>query len=116
LIDGNEIRAEAGDAFGTFWGGWQHRKRKQGRACGLFWAERALPAGVRGPVERAALGQLAASRFSDTGLLSLGDFDLGIRMSCSGFGRRNRLPPQKTGSTMAGSNLKLVKERKRILR
>src|SRR5690349_3651671 len=31
-----------------------------------FWAERALPSGVRGPVDLAALARLAAARFAET--------------------------------------------------
>src|ERR1700682_1484997 len=34
-----------------------------------FWAERALPSGVRGPVEWDALARLAASCFSEVGFL-----------------------------------------------
>jgi hypothetical protein len=37
-----------------------------------FWAERAFPSGVRGPVERSALARLAARRRGETGLRVLG--------------------------------------------
>jgi hypothetical protein len=37
----------------------------------MFWAARALPSGVRGPVEWDALARLAASCFSETGFLGL---------------------------------------------
>src|SRR6266508_3707952 len=61
-----------------------------------FWAERALPSGVRGPVERAALARLAASCLSDTGMrgplalrLSMGADVRGREVLVSGGGGRD---------------------------
>ena len=57
-----------------------------------FWAERVLPSGVMGPVERAALVRLAARRRADGALVDLvGSAVLDIRLrftTAAGGGRR----------------------------
>jgi hypothetical protein len=75
LVGGDEVGAEAGHFIDPF-------HARSGIAGGgeavlrAFCAERALPSGVRGPVERCALARLASSCFSESGFL-----DFGIRNS-----------------------------------
>lgn len=68
LVESDEVVAEIGDVLGD-------SKRTTVNLAAAkpclreFWAARALPSGVRGPVERAALARLAARRLADGGLL-----------------------------------------------
>jgi hypothetical protein len=71
LVDGHEVGLEAGDFVDS--SKRTTAKVEARKPCfRAFWAERALPSGVRGPVERWALARLAARRRGEAGLRVLG--------------------------------------------
>ena len=94
MVDGDEVLFELVNFVEFF----ETAKVEAVKPClTAFWAERALPSGVRGPVERRALARLAASCLGETGLRGIRAFASGVTCVRGHFGAQGAVGEEGDG-------------------